>query len=64
MVESRLKKAVVQAIERDGHISRRHLRKQLLARAKGQSSRARSQQGRPAARRGDQEVACIGPMEA
>ncbi|KAL6606325.1 hypothetical protein ACP70R_041978 [Stipagrostis hirtigluma subsp. patula] len=33
MVESRLQRAVVQAIERDGHISRRHLRKQILARA-------------------------------
>ncbi|XP_062227876.1 superoxide dismutase [Fe] 1, chloroplastic-like isoform X2 [Phragmites australis] len=62
MVESRLKKAVVQAVERDGCISRRHLRKQILARAKSQS-RARPRQGRQTARRGDQEVASISPVE-
>lgn len=46
MVESRLKKAVVREIERDGHINRKQLRKQHLARAKSRIRfRGRPQQG-------------------
>lgn len=33
-VESRLKKAVQRAVERDEYVSTKHIRKQLLARAK------------------------------
>lgn len=47
MVESRLKKAVVRAVERDGHINTKQLRKQLLARAKSRS------RGRPQQANGD-----------
>lgn len=47
MVEARLKKAVVRAIERDGHINTKQLRKQLLARAKSRS------RGRPQQANGD-----------
>lgn len=35
-VESRLKKAVQRAVERDEYVSTKHIRKQLLARAKSQ----------------------------
>jgi superoxide dismutase, Fe-Mn family len=62
MVESRLKKAVVRAIERDGTITRRQLKKQLLDQARDQS-RARPQQGRtPMRREGKQEVASSRPL--
>jgi Fe-Mn family superoxide dismutase len=40
MVESRLTKAVVRAVERDETIARRQLRTQLLDRAKEDQSRA------------------------
>ncbi|KAL6861637.1 hypothetical protein ACP4OV_017337 [Aristida adscensionis] len=39
-VESRLRKAVVQAVERDGHIRRRHLRNQTVAQVEGQGREA------------------------
>nr|ATL76077.1 superoxide dismutase 1 [Eleusine coracana] len=64
MVESRLTKAVVRAVERDGPITRRQLRKQLLDRVKDQS-RGRPRQGRTLMRRqGNQEVSSIRPLEA
>ncbi|TVU13082.1 hypothetical protein EJB05_46757 [Eragrostis curvula] len=63
MVESRLTKAVVRAVERDGPITRRQRRKQLLDRVKDQS-RARPRQGRPPVRQeGNQEVANSSPLE-
>ena len=65
IVESRLTKAVVRAVERDESLRRRILRKQHLAQANGQSrGRPRTRQGRPTGRQGDQEVARSSPVEA
>ncbi|XP_066378383.1 superoxide dismutase [Fe] 1, chloroplastic-like isoform X1 [Miscanthus floridulus] len=65
IVESRLTKAVVRAVERDEHLRRRILWKQRLAQANGQSrGRPRTRQGRPTGRQGDQEVARSSPVEA
>ena len=65
IVESRLTKAVVRAVERDESLRRRILRKQHLAQANGQSrARPRTRQGRSTGRQGDQEVARSSPVEA
>lgn len=65
IVESRLTKAVVRAVERDEDLRRRIQRKQHLSQANGQSrARPRTRQGRPTGWQGDQEVARSSPVEA
>ncbi|WVZ82845.1 hypothetical protein U9M48_030058 [Paspalum notatum var. saurae] len=66
-VESRLTKAVIRAVEKDTHLTRRVQRtKQRLAQANGQgrANRPRAREGRRTGRQGEEEVAKSSPVEA
>nr|CAB3469259.1 unnamed protein product [Digitaria exilis] len=65
VVESRLRKAVQRAIEKDEHLSRRILRKRQLAQANGHNrARPHTQKDRLTRRQGNHEVANSSPVEA